>query len=122
MDAAECERKNRLHPEAKPIQPYIRKVLESEKDSVFVAATDYVKAVPLSIAAWIPGSYTVLGTDGYGRSDTREALRRFFEVDAASIVIASLHELYRTGAVESGKVKEAIKKFDVNPEKACPMS
>ena len=87
---------------------------------MFVAVSDNMKIVPDQIAPWVPGGLTTLGTDGFGRSDTREALRRFFEVDAESIVIATLHALAEKGQVEKGLVAKAIKDLGVDPEKVHP--
>jgi pyruvate dehydrogenase E1 component len=116
-DALRVERWNRLHPEEKPKIPYIRSALENEK-GVFVAVSDNMKIVPDQIAPWVPGGLTTLGTDGFGRSDTRERLRRFFEVDAESTVIATLYALAEKGQVERSLVVKAIKDLGVNPEKA----
>jgi pyruvate dehydrogenase E1 component len=80
-----------------------------------------MKLVPDQITRWVPGDYYVLGTDGFGRSETREATRRFFEIDAESIVIATLHRLELAGKVEAATVKKAIKDLGVDPEKADPL-
>lgn len=118
-DALLCQRWNRLHPEEPPQQPYLERTLASES-GVFVAVSDYVKAVPDLIAPWIPGGLTTLGTDGFGRSDTRQRLRRFFEVDAENVVVATLHALALKGAVEPRVVARAIKELGIDPEKAYP--
>jgi pyruvate dehydrogenase E1 component len=118
-DALCAERWNMLHPDAQPRKPYIVKLLEKEK-GVFVAVSDYMKLVPDQIAPWIPGGLTTLGTDGFGRSDTRTNLRRFFEVDAESVVIATLNALRRAGEIGPEQVKRAIDDLGVDPEKAYP--
>ena len=88
----EAERWNMLHPEEEPKKSYITSLLENE-EGVFVAASDHMKLVPEKVSRWVPGGLFALGTDGYGRSDTREATRRFFEIDAESIVVAVLYRL-----------------------------
>ena len=99
---------------------YVTKCLEKTKGRV-IASTDYVKLFADQIRAYVPRSYTVLGTDGYGRSDTREALRNHFEVDRYYITIASLKALTEDGEISKKIVKSAIKKFNINPEKNNPL-
>jgi pyruvate dehydrogenase E1 component len=118
-DAQRCERWNMLHPTDAPQKSYVETVLEREK-GVFVAVSDFMKIVPEQIAPWVPGGLTTLGTDGFGRSDTRERLRRFFEVDAECTVIATLHALARKGQMDRETVVKAIKDLGVDPEKAFP--
>ena len=118
-DALKAERWNMLHPAASPKRAYIQELLAGET-GVFVAVSDYMKLVPDQIAPWVPGGLTTLGTDGFGRSDTRARLRRFFEVDAELTVIATLHALARQGQVEPALVAKAIKALDVDPEKVHP--
>src|SRR5439155_855825 len=89
-DALRAKRWNMLHPAEPPKKSYLESLLEGEQ-GVFVAVSDNMKIVPDQIAPWVPGGLTALGTDGYGRSDTREQLRRFFEVDAECTVVATLH-------------------------------
>ena len=108
-----------LHPAAKPKQSYLEKTLQHEK-GVFVAVSDYMKIVPDQIAPWVPGGLASLGTDGFGRSDTRSGLRRFFEIDAELIVIAVLHKLSLAGKIKPSRVLAAIKDLNVDPEKAYP--
>jgi pyruvate dehydrogenase E1 component len=115
-DAHACERWNMLHPTAPPRRPYIERALAGES-GVFVAASDYVKAVPEQIARWVPGDYYVLGTDGMGRSEERHTLRRHFEVDAACIVVATLYRLSRTAGLDPAIVAQAIQDLGVDPEK-----
>ena len=105
-----------LHPTEPPRKSYLETVLEGEK-GVFVAVSDNMKLVPDQIAPWIPGGLSTLGTDGFGRSDTRENLRRFFEVDAESTVIGTLYALARKGEIEMKTVAQAIKDLKVDPEK-----
>ena len=89
-------------------------------EGVIVAASDYVKALPASISRWIPGPCTTLGTDGFGRSDSRTALRNFFEVDARHIAFAALAALARDGKVQPDVIRAAVKDLDIDPEKANP--
>ncbi len=118
-DALRAQRWNMLHPTEKPRTSYLQDTLARER-GVFVAVSDYMKSVPDQIAPWVPGGLTTLGTDGFGRSDTREALRRFFEVDAECTVIATLYALARQGEIEPAVVQRAIKDLQVDPEKAYP--
>jgi pyruvate dehydrogenase E1 component len=118
-EALRADRWNRLHPEADPRVPHIIKVLGAVPGP-YIAATDYMKTVPDFIRPWITGRYVTLGTDGYGRSDTREALRRFFEVDPESIAIAALYALSQDGIIPVQEVSKAIKDLGVNPEKPNP--
>jgi pyruvate dehydrogenase E1 component len=97
----------------------VAQVLEKEQGP-FVAVSDNMKLVPDQIAPWVPGGLTTLGTDGFGRSDTRERLRRFFEVDSASIVVATLYALAERKQIEMSVVAKAIRDLDVDPEKAAP--
>ncbi len=118
-DAIRCQSWNRLHPTAPPKKSYVETLLEMEP-GVFVAVSDFMRIVPDQIAPWVPGGLMTLGTDGFGRSDTRARLRRFFEVDAESIVIATLYALAKKGRVEPQAVERAIKDLEVDPEKARP--
>jgi pyruvate dehydrogenase E1 component len=106
-----------LHPAEPPKKSYVEELLRQEPGA-FIAVSDNVRSVPDQIAPWVPGGLTTLGTDGYGRSDTRENLRRFFEVDAELTVIATLYALAEKGAVEMKLVAKAIQELDVSPEKA----
>jgi pyruvate dehydrogenase E1 component len=119
QDAVECERWNLLHPKKRARIPYVSDLLAKEK-GVFVAASDYMKVLPASIAQWFPGPLHCLGTDGFGRSDSRERLRDFFEVDARYIVVATLKQLEATAEVSSGTVAKAISTLGINPEKLNP--
>ncbi len=118
-DGHAADRWNRLHPTAKPRVPY---VAEMTKDApgVFVAASDYLKVLPDVIDRWLPRPLHSLGTDGFGRSESRAALRDFFEVDARFIVLATLHALMQEKQVEAKLVAQAIKDLGIDPEKVDP--
>jgi pyruvate dehydrogenase E1 component len=118
-DALNVRRWNMLNPSQEPKKSYVEEVLEDE-DGVFVAVSDYMKLVPDQIAPWVPGGLTTLGTDGFGRSDTRPALRRFFEIDAECIVIATLYALAEQGHIKMKAVDRAIKDLEVDPGKLHP--
>jgi len=118
-DALGAARWDRLHPMDSPRKSYLETTLEEERGA-FVAVSDHMKMVPDQIAPWIPGGLTTLGTDGFGRSDTRERLRRFFEVDAECTAIATLSALAEKGQLERSVVQKAIKELDVDPEKVHP--
>ncbi len=118
-DALNVQRWNMLHPTEPPKTSYVEQVLHAEKGP-FIAVSDYMKLVPDQIAPWVPGGLTTLGTDGFGRSDTRPALRRFFEIDAESIVIATLYALARRGEYDPARVAAAIRDLGVDPEKHFP--
>ena len=114
-----AERWNMLHPADKPRAPYVAECLK-DAPGVLIAASDYVKAMPDAIDRWLPRPMTVLGTDGFGRSETRAALREFFEVDYRYVVVATLAALARDGKIEASVVDEAIKSHNINPEKSNP--
>ncbi len=118
-DAVKAGRWNMLHPEAKAKKSCLETVLEGEKGP-FIAVSDNVRLVQDQIAPWVPGGLTTLGTDGFGRSETRQKLRRFFEVDAECIAVATLHALARRGKIETREVAKAIKTLDIDPEKVYP--
>lgn len=118
-DALACERGNRLHPETEPRRPYIATALH-EGSGPIIAATDYMKALPDSVARFVPGGIHSLGTDGFGRSDTRAGLRRHFEVDAESIAIAALYALALQGKFETSHVARAINELGIETDKADP--
>ena len=119
-DAHACERWNRLHPDKKPQQSYLEKTLTGE-EGVFIAASDYVRALAEQVQPWIPGDFYALGTDGMGRSETRESLRRHFEVDAESIAAAALYRLAKQGEFDAKKAAKAIKDLGIDPEKVDPL-
>jgi len=119
QDAIEIERWNLLHPQQKAKKPYVSQLLEKEQ-GVFVAASDYMKVLPSVVAQWFPGPVHCLGTDGFGRSDSRDLLRDFFEVDARYIVIAALHQLVVSGDENEATLVKAMKDFKINPDKLNP--
>jgi len=119
-DGHEVERWNMLHPSEIQRIPYVTQCLQNE-DGVFVAVSDYVKALPDSISRWFPKPLVALGTDGFGRSDSRKALRDFFEVDARFITLAALWALAKEKRIKIEVVEHAIKDLDINPAKANPM-
>jgi pyruvate dehydrogenase E1 component len=118
-DGLRTERWNRLHPTQAPRRSYVETCLEGQPGPV-IAATDYIKTYADQIRPFVPGRYTVLGTDGFGRSDYRRALRSFFEVDRHHVAVAALHTLAQEGAVPASKVADAIKKYGIDPEKPDP--
>ena len=119
-EAQEAERWNTLHPGEEPRVPYVTQCL-SDAPGPVVAASDYVKAIPGSVARWLPRTPVVLGTDGFGRSDGREALRDFFEVDAAHVAVAALSALSRDGQVAAEVVRQAAADLGVNTERPDPV-
>ena len=108
-----------LHPEGKKAPSYVERCLAPTRGPV-VASTDYIRAFAEQIRPYVPRRYTVLGTDGYGRSDTREKLRRFFEVDRHHVAVAALRALAEDGVVPAAKVAEALKKYGIDPKKPAP--
>lgn len=111
-DGLECERWNRLNPSEPEKQSWVQQMLGSTKDPI-IAVSDNMAAVPDMVRQWMPDDFTVLGTDGFGRSDTREALRRFFEIDGESITLAALSRLVRNNIIDSKVYDKAVKKFKV---------
>ncbi len=118
-DGHACDRWNRLHPTEKARVPYVTQVTK-DAPGVFVAASDYLKVLPDAIDRWLPRPLHSLGTDGFGRSETRPALRDFFEVDARFIVLATLHALMQEKQVDAKLVAQAIKDLGIDPEKLDP--
>jgi pyruvate dehydrogenase E1 component len=118
-DALACERWNRLHPTERRRIPYVTEVLNGAEGPV-LAVTDFMKVVPDQVARWVPQPFIPLGTDGYGLSDTRPALRRHFETDAAHIVVGVLAGLAERGDVKGEAVAEAIRKYEIDPEAVDP--
>jgi pyruvate dehydrogenase E1 component len=118
-DAIRCQRWNMLHPTAPPKRSYVEQLLTKEQGA-FVAVSDNIRTVPDQIAPWVPGGLFTLGTDGFGRSDTRARLRRFFQVDAESTVIATLYALAQRGEIEPEVVAGAIRELGVDPDKVQP--
>ena len=119
-EALECERWNRLHPTATPKRSYLETLLANES-GVFIAVSDYMKLWPESIARWVPGGLMPLGTDGFGRSESRQALRRHFEIDGECVTIAALEQLARKGEWKLADVEKAIRDLGVDAEKADPV-
>jgi pyruvate dehydrogenase E1 component len=118
-DALMTERWNRLHPGAPRRRAYVEEAFAGAEGPI-IAASDFMKAVPDQIARWVPGGLTSLGTDGFGRSDTREALRRHFEVDAESVAVAALARLAERGFIKPDVVVKAIAEFKLDPERIDP--
>jgi pyruvate dehydrogenase E1 component len=118
-DGNAAERWNRLHPADKPKVPYVSQVTK-DAPGVFVAASDYLKVLPQSIDQWMPKKLHSLGTDGFGRSDSRAALRDFFEVDARFIVLSTLYALMQEKQIEPAVVAKAITDLGINPDKPNP--
>ncbi len=113
------QRWNMLHPEKKPRMSYVELSLKDRQGPV-IAATDSMKIYADQIRAFVPGRYTVLGTDGFGRSEGRKKLREFFEVNSTYIAVAALKALADEGQIDASKVTEAIKKYNIDPEKPNP--
>jgi pyruvate dehydrogenase E1 component len=118
-EALEVERWNRLHPESESRVPYVTRMLSGIGGPI-VAVTDYMKVVPDQVARWVPGRFVPLGTDGFGRSDTREALRRFFETDTGHVVVATLAALAADGALDASVVSNAVARYGIDPELPDP--
>jgi pyruvate dehydrogenase E1 component len=119
-DALDAERWNRLHPAAEQRVPYVTSVLRDSQGPI-VAATDYLKAVPELVARWVERPYTILGTDGFGRSDTREALRIHFEVSPQQIAYAALHGLCRVGESTPDELRAALETLEIDPDRPNPV-
>ncbi len=120
-DGIGVERWNMLHPLEPPRTAYVTDRLADQRGPV-IASTDYIRTLPDLIRQWVPGDYHVLGTDGYGRSDSRRALRRFFEVDRHYVAVAALRSLAATGEVDAKVVAQAIEKYEIDPESPIPTS
>jgi len=120
-EALDVERWNMLHPEQPRRTPYVQHCLAGQAGP-FVAATDYMRTVPDQIREWVPGRYHVLGTDGYGRSDSRAALRDFFEVDRRWIAVAALKALADDGKLDVATVTSALERFRIDPDKPNPVT
>ena len=119
-DGIETDRWNRLHPAERARVPYVTECL-ADAPGVLVAATDYLKTLPNMVSQWLPRRMASLGTDGFGRSEGRSALRNFFEVDARFIALATLHELFLDGKIEKCVVQKAIAELGIDPEKPNPV-
>ncbi|MBD3586088.1 pyruvate dehydrogenase (acetyl-transferring), homodimeric type [Salinimonas sp. HHU 13199] len=120
-DGIDCDRQNMLNPEEDAKVPYITEVLKAGNDGPTIAATDYIKNYADQVRNFVPGSYRVLGTDGFGRSDSRENLRRHFEVDAASVTYAALYELYKAGDLDAKVLSKAMKDLAIDQKKINPL-
>jgi len=114
-EALEVDRYNRLHPSEPARTPYVTDAL-SNAEGPIIAVSDYMKTVPDQIARWAPGPFITLGTDGFGRSDARQALRRHFETDAAHIAVAALDGLRQAGEVKAEEVEDAIRRYGIDPD------
>jgi len=119
-NGADVDRYNRLHPKAENKHSYVAECLDGQP-GVVVAATDYIRLYAEQIRPWIKASYTVLGTDGFGRSDSRDKLRSFFEVDRYHVVVATLNTLANDGEIGHDIVEKAIKKYNINAEALNPI-
>jgi len=120
-DGCDAERWNLLHPAEKPRVPYVTECLENAP-GVIVAATDYLKVLPSMVARWVPRRMACLGTDGFGRSESRASLRDFFEVDARHIAFAALVELLREKQIDRAVIQKAVKELSINPDKPNPVT
>jgi pyruvate dehydrogenase E1 component len=118
-EALQVDRYNLLHPEGPEKQAYVQELLSNES-GIFVAASDYMKVMPMSIEKWIPGRYTVLGTDGFGLSESRPDLRRHFEVSAEYIAYAAATALYKEGLLPLDELKAMAQQLDIDTEKHDP--
>jgi pyruvate dehydrogenase E1 component len=119
-DAIECERVNRLHPDRPKRVPYVQQVLGTDMNVPVIASSDYMRAVPEQVATYLNNRLLALGTDGFGRSETRANLRRFFEVDAEHVTVAALHALAERGQLDREIVKQAIHDLGIDPERPAP--
>jgi pyruvate dehydrogenase E1 component len=119
-EAVEVDRWNRLNATQKAKVPYVTRCLGTDEGSIVVAASDYSKLLPCSIKPWLPATLVSLGTDGFGRSETRSALRDYFEVDARHVTWATLEALYRRGRFDAKKLARARKSLDIDPDKPNP--
>jgi pyruvate dehydrogenase E1 component len=119
-EAQSIQRWNMMHPDQKPRQSYVQKCLAKQEGPV-IAATDYMKSYADQIRSEIGGTYIVLGTDGFGRSDSRENLRSYFEVDRYYVTYAALAGLVEQGELKVDVLKQAIKKYGIDPDKIDPV-
>jgi len=120
-NAEDCVRHNLLNPDADEKVPYISQVFAGQEDAVFITSSDYVKNLASSLTDHIPGPYMALGTDGFGRSESRPNLRDFFEVDRRYVTLAALYQLAKKGSIEKSVVSQAIKDLEIDPNKLNPM-
>ena len=119
-EAQDIERENLLNLDKTPLIPYVEKVLGSDSDTVIISATDYIKAYSEQLRPYIKGSFKALGTDGFGRSDSRANLRKFFEVDTNFIVYTTLAELSKNGKIDKKVALEAMKKYEIDANRINP--
>ena len=110
-----------MHPDATPHISYLEQCF-GDRPGPYIAATDYMKIVPDQIQRWVPGIFVSLGTDGYGRSDARKALRQHFEVDKRYIAVTSLKALADDGALDQKTVAQAIEKYGIDPDRPDPVT
>jgi pyruvate dehydrogenase E1 component len=115
-----CDRWNRLHPFEATKQPNVAELFDNQP-GIFIAVTDYMKSLASSITPWMPSNYTVLGTDGYGLSESRKDLRDYFEVSSDYIIHASLVNLYHANVINKSKLESLLNQVDINPEKPNPV-
>jgi pyruvate dehydrogenase E1 component len=120
-DGIDCERWNMLHPEEQPRFSHVEQCM-ADRDGPVIAATDYVRSFADQIRSFLPKHYKVLGTDGFGRSDTRKNLRQFFEVNRFYIVVAALKALADEGTLDASEVSRAIALYNINPDKPNPVT
>jgi pyruvate dehydrogenase E1 component len=120
-NAIDCDRTNMRNPKSKAVVPYITEVLNDSFDGPTIAATDYIKAYAEQVRNAVPGAYRVLGTDGFGRSDSRANLRRHFEVDANHIAYAALYELFKQGDFSEKDLMAAHKDLEIDSDKINPL-
>ena len=118
-EALDSDRWNRLHPAETPRVPYLNTVLDATEGPI-IAVSDFMKIIADQIAPWLPGRLASLGTDGFGRSNSRSHLRRFFEIDAEHIALAALHQLASQGKIPAEQAERAVQELGLNPEKANP--
>ena len=120
-DGLDCERWNMLHPEAKPRVSHVEQCMEKQQGPV-IAATDYMRSFADQIRGFLPKGYKVLGTDGFGRSDTRKHLREFFEVNRFYVALAALKALADEGTIKASEVSRAIALYNIDPDKPNPVT
>ncbi len=118
-DGIEVERWNMLHPTSKPRRAYVEERLDGRRGPI-IASTDYIRAFADQIRQWVPSPYRALGTDGFGRSDYRQALRRFFEVDRHYVAVAALKSLADVGEIDPTRVQEAIERYQIDADAPPP--
>eukprot|EP01029_Cantina_marsupialis_P007316 TRINITY_DN1807_c0_g1_i4.p1 TRINITY_DN1807_c0_g1~~TRINITY_DN1807_c0_g1_i4.p1 ORF type:complete len:891 (+),score=217.44 TRINITY_DN1807_c0_g1_i4:185-2857(+) len=120
-DAQDVERYNLLHIDEEDKVPFVQTALDSDEDTVIISATDYIKSYSEQLAPFVKGTFKALGTDGFGRSDSRANLRSFFEVDTDFIVFTTLAQLAKKGKIEKSVLVDAMKKYNIDPEKINPL-